>query len=212
MTAWESVGEGTPAAPVWGELRYSGELARLLADADLRTPQRLTAAPPVLLIPGFMAGDSSLSVLRHWLRRRGHPVRMSGMRINVGCAERIVSRLQEQLREFAADCGGPVVIIGQSRGGTLARALAVREPENVSALAMLGSPVCDGLAVSPSVLRTVRFLARLGDIGLPGVFSTSCKDGPCCAAFREDLAAALPPGVQAVAVHSRSDAIVDWRA
>ena len=31
-----------------------------------------------------------------------------------------------------------------------------RQPENVSGLVMLGSPVCDGLAVSPSVLRTVR--------------------------------------------------------
>jgi triacylglycerol lipase len=211
MTAWESMA-GVPVAPVWGELRYGGELARLLADAELRTPSRLTDAPPVLLIPGFMAGDNSLSVLRHWLRRRGHRVRMSGMRVNVGCAERIVSRLQEQLQGFAAECGTPVVLIGQSRGGTLARALAVREPENVSGLAMLGSPVCDGLAVSPSVLRTVRFLARLGDMGLPGVFSNSCRDGDCCAAFRDDLAAALPPGVEAVAVHSRSDAVVDWRA
>jgi len=211
MTAWESMA-GVAVAPVWGELRYSGELARLLADPSLRAPSRLTDAPPVLLIPGFMAGDNSLSVLRHWLRRRGHRVRMSGMRINVGCAERIVSRLEEQLRELAAECDAPVVLIGQSRGGTLARVLAVRDPENVSGLVMLGSPVCDGLAVSQSVLRTVRFLARLGDMGLPGVFSTNCKDGDCCTAFRDDLTAALPPGVEAVAVHSRSDAIVDWRA
>jgi triacylglycerol lipase len=203
---------GAPTAPVWGELRYGGELVRLLADAALHPPHRRGDAPPVLLIPGFMAGDNSLSVLRHWLRRRGHRVAMSGMLVNVGCAERIVTRLQAQLRELAAEGDAPVVLIGQSRGGTLARALAVREPEHVSALVMLGSPVCDGLAVSPSVLRTVRFLARLGDMGVPGVFSTSCRDGDCCAAFRDDLVAALPPGVEAVAVHSRSDAIVDWRA
>jgi hypothetical protein len=77
---------------------------------------------------------------------------------------------------------------------------------------MLGSPVRDGLAVSPSVLRTVRWLARLGDLGVPGVFSTSCKDGDCCEAFGEDLAAPLPQEIQAVAVYSRSDGIVDWRA
>lgn len=204
--------EGAPVAPVWGELRYGGELVRLLADAALRPPRRRSDAPPVMLIPGFMAGDNSLSVLRHWLRRRGHRVAMSGMLVNVGCSERIVARLQAQLRELAAESGAPVVLIGQSRGGTLARALAVREPENVSQLVMLGSPVCDGLAVSSSVLRTVRFLARLGDMGLPGVFSTSCRDGDCCAAFRDDLAAALPPGIEAIAVHSRSDAVVDWRA
>ena len=49
---------------------------------------------------------------------------------------------------------------------------------------MLGSPVRDALAVSPSVLRTVRLLARLGDLGVPGVFSTSCRDGDCCETFR----------------------------
>jgi hypothetical protein len=55
-------------------------------------------------------------------------------------------------------------------------------------------------------------MARLGDLGLPGVLSSDCRDGACCANFRRDLTAALPVGVEALAVHSRSDAIVDWRA
>jgi pimeloyl-ACP methyl ester carboxylesterase len=134
------------------------------------------------------------------------------MRANVDCAERAVTRLQAQLRAFAADCERPVVIIGQSRGGALARVLCRREPEAVAGLVMLGSPVRDGLAVSAPVLRTVRLLARLGDLGLPGVISTSCRDGACCAPFRADLTAPLPSGVKAIAVHSRSDGIVDWRA
>jgi pimeloyl-ACP methyl ester carboxylesterase len=166
----------------------------------------------VLLIPGFMAGDGSLAMLRYWLRRRGHRVAVSGMRANVDCAERSVSRLQEQLRAFAADCGRPVILIGQSRGGALARAVAVREPGIVSGLVMLGSPVRDSLAVSARVLRTVRLVARLGDLGMPGMFSSSCRDGECCAAFRADLSAPLAPGLHALAVHSRTDGIVDWRA
>jgi triacylglycerol lipase len=199
-------------APVWGELRYSGELARLLADGALRSPRRREDAPPVLLIPGFMAGDASLGVLRHWLKRRGHRVAMSGMLVNVGCAERIVSRLEEQLEQLFEQTGERVVVIGQSRGGTFARALAVRHPESVRGLAMLGSPVRDGLAVSPQVLRTVRWVAMLGDLGLPGLFSNSCRDGECCAAFREDLLSPLSDGIDALAVHSRSDGIVDWQA
>ncbi|HSZ06468.1 MAG TPA: alpha/beta hydrolase [Solirubrobacteraceae bacterium] len=209
---WEGDVERASVAPVWGELRYSGELARLLADGALRSPRRREDAPPVLLIPGFMAGDASLSVLRHWLRRRGHRVAMSGMLVNVGCAERMVSRLEDQLERLAAECERPVVVIGQSRGGTFARALAVRHPDNVCGLAMLGSPIRDGLAVSPQVLRTVRWVAMLGDLGLPGLFSTNCRDGDCCAAFREDLLAPLPSEIHAVAVHSRSDGIVDWQA
>jgi triacylglycerol lipase len=201
-----------PEAPVWGELRYGGELARLLTDARLRAPSRREDAGPVMLIPGFMAGDSSLGVMRHWLRRRGHSVAMSGMRVNVDCAEEIVRRLEAQLESFAAERGGRVALIGQSRGGALARALAVRHPELVCGLVMLGSPVCDGLAISQPVLRTVRLVARLGDLGIPGVFSTSCKDGECCTAFQADLTAPLSPDIDAVAVYSRSDGIVDWRA
>jgi triacylglycerol lipase len=208
--------EGDVAAssvgPLWGELRYGGELMRLLADGELRASRRHDHAPPVLLIPGFMAGDGSLLLMRHWLRRRGHTVAMSGMRANVDCAERAVTRLQAQVRAFAQRREAAVVVIGQSRGGALARVLARREPDAVAGLVMLGSPVRDGLAVSAPVLRTVRLLARLGDLGLPGVISTSCRNGACCAAFREDLIAPLAPGLRAIAVHSRSDGIVDWRA
>jgi pimeloyl-ACP methyl ester carboxylesterase len=199
-------------APLWGELRYSHELLRLLSDPELRSPRRRADAQPAFLIPGLMAGDSSLTVLRSWLERRGHRVSSSGMRVNVDCAERGVTRLQAHLRAFASACAEPVVLIGQSRGGALARVLAVRNPEIVSTVVMLGSPVRDSLAVAPSVLQTVRLLARLGDLGLPGVLSSSCQDGACCASFREDLTAPLPDAVRAIAVHSRSDAIVDWRA
>jgi len=201
-----------PVAPLWGELRYSGELARLLAGSALRPVRRVEGAPPVLLIPGFMAGDTSLRVMRHWLRRRGHHVSMSGILANVNCAERIVARLETQLRAFSADTGRPVALIGQSRGGALARALAVRNPESVCSLVMLGSPVRDSLAVSPAVMRTVQWVARLGDLGMPGVFSSSCHDGECCEDFRVHLRAPLADHIDAVAVHSRSDAIVDWRA
>ena len=184
-----------PVAPLWGELRYGGELARLLAENALASfPLRRRSrhrSAPVMLIPGFMAGDSSLTVMRAWLRRHGHPVSMSGMRLNAGCAEEIVSRLQEQLWSFAARCEEPVVLIGQSRGGALARSLAVREPENVSALVMLGSPVSDPLAVSPQVLRTVRLMAALGDLGVPRLFSSGCADGECCESFWADLEAPL---------------------
>jgi pimeloyl-ACP methyl ester carboxylesterase len=159
-----------------------------------------------------MAGDASLAVLRAWLRRRGHPVASSGMLVNVDCAERICARLQRRVCDLAERSGRPVALIGQSRGGALARVVAVREPEHVSALVTLGSPVQDSLAVAPQVLRTVAWVARLGDLRLPGLFSTRCRDGDCCAVFREQLRAPVADGVVSVAVHSRSDAIVDWRA
>jgi triacylglycerol lipase len=202
----------SPVAPLWGELRYGRELARLLASREFHAVQRRADAQPAMLIPGFMAGDPSLAVLRRWLRHRGHRVRMSGIRTNVGCAETIVGKLDKRLAALAQETGEPVFLIGQSRGGALARSLAVRNPRSVAGLVMLGSPVADSLAVSTQVLRTVRWVAALGDAGVPGVFSSTCKDGACCADFRAELAAPLPDGVRATAVYSRSDGIVDWRA
>jgi pimeloyl-ACP methyl ester carboxylesterase len=210
MVGGESL--AAPATPLWGELRYSGELARLLADRSLHRGAARADAPPVLLIPGFMAGDASLGVMRRWLRRRGHPVASSGMVANVDCAERITARLELSLRALADKHSERVVVVGQSRGGAIARALAVRAPDSVGALAMLGSPVREPLAVSPHVLRTVRWVAWLGDLGVPWLFSRRCHDGDCCADFRTQLSAPLAPHIKAVAVHSRSDAIVDWRA
>jgi triacylglycerol lipase len=194
--------------PLQGELRFWPELAGLLSDPRFWSPSRRGDRHPVLLIPGFLAGDASLTVMAGWLRRRGHRVRTSGIHLNVGCSGRDLDRLDDVLTAF----GEPVVVIGQSRGGTLARALAARHPDRVAALVTLGSPVLDPLAVSASVLRTIRSVAFLGDLGVPGLFSTDCRDGECCADFRSLLSKPLPSDAPALSVYSRSDAIVDWRA
>ena len=198
--------------PLRGELRYGWELARLASDPAFLRPSRQAGAPPVLLVPGFMAGDSSLAVLRGWLGRRGSPTSSAGMRMNVDCAERAVRRLEVRVQQLAERRGRRAVVIGQSRGGELARVLAARRPDSVSTLVTLGSPVLEPLNVGPVVLGAVRSVARLGDLGVPGMFSTRCADGDCCAAFREDLRAPLADDVRAVAIYSRSDGIVSWRA
>jgi triacylglycerol lipase len=195
-----------------GELRYGLELARLVRDPAFLRPRRQVDAPPVLPVPGLMAGDASLAVLRGWLRRRGSRTSSAGMRLNVDCAERTIGRLEVRLRSLVEDTGRRAVLIGQSRGGELARVLAVRHPDAVSTLVMLGSPVLEPLSVGRPVLAVLRSVARLGDVGVPGTFSTRCADGECCAPFRYDLRAPLAPELHAVAIYSRSDGIVSWRA
>jgi pimeloyl-ACP methyl ester carboxylesterase len=210
MAAPLALSEGP--APLRGELRYGLELARLLADRDFRRPIEAASRPAALLIPGFMAGDQSLGVLAGWLRRRGSRVAPSGILLNTDCAERAVGRIEARLRRLAERAERPVVIIGQSRGGELARVVALRNPDAVGTLVMLGSPVLDPLSVGPAVMGAVRSVARLGDLGIPGMFSRECGTGPCCAAFREDLLAPLPAEARAVAIFSRSDGIVSPQA
>jgi pimeloyl-ACP methyl ester carboxylesterase len=204
---------GEPAdPPLRGELRHGLEFARLVCDPTFLRPGRQADAPPVLLVPGLMAGDTSLAVLRGWLRRRGSRTSSAGIRLNIDCAERAVGRLEVPLRKLAEGAGRRVVVIGQSRGGELARVLAVRNPDAVSTLVMLGSPVLEPLNVARPVMRALNSVACLGDLGVPGMLSMQCTDGECCAAFRADLREPLTPDVRAVAIYSRSDGIVSWRA
>jgi pimeloyl-ACP methyl ester carboxylesterase len=209
---WQLAPGEAPAPPLRGELRYGLELARLFADRDFRRPSRRANGPPVLLVPGFLAGDRSLRVLEGWLERRGSHATGAGILVNADCAERAMGGIEARLRLLAERAQGRVVLIGQSRGGGLARATAVRNPDLVGTVVMLGAPVLDPLSVGPAVLGTVRSVARLGDLGVPGMLSSECRDGPCCAAFRRDLRAPLPPTVRAVAIYSRSDGIVSWEA
>jgi pimeloyl-ACP methyl ester carboxylesterase len=201
-----------PTAPLRGELRYGLELTRLLVDREFVRPSRQAAPSTVLLVPGFMAGDQSLGVLAGWLRRRGSHAATAGILLNTDCAERAVAVIESRLEQLAERLDRRVVLIGQSRGGELARVAALRNPDLVSSLVMLGSPVLSPLSVAPAVLRTVRSVARLGDLGVPWMLSAECGHGPCCAAFRDDLQAPMPPAVRSVSIYSRSDGIVSWEA
>src|SRR3954451_7870068 len=198
-------------APLRGELRYGFELVRLLADREFVRPAR-GERPPVLLVPGFMAGDQSLALLAGWLRRRGSRTAHAGIVLNTDCGERAMRGIEERVRALAEEQGERIVLIGQSRGGEFARVAAARNPEHVRALVMLGSPVCDPLHVAPSVMSALKNVARLGGLGLPGMLSMKCADGRCCADYRVDLDAPLAPPMRAVSIYSRSDGIVSWEA
>src|SRR4029077_9356384 len=136
----------------------------------------------------------------------------AGMLLNTDCAARAVERLEGRLRRLSTRSGERVVVIGQSRGGELGRALALRNEDAVSTLVMLGSPVLGPLNVGSAVLSAVRSVARLGDAGVPGMFSSECGQGECCAEFRRDLHAPMPGSVRAVSVYSRSDGIVSFKS
>jgi pimeloyl-ACP methyl ester carboxylesterase len=199
--------------PIWREARLPLEHAALLRDPVMRgegVPRGDGA--PVMLIPGFLAGDPSLSVLGRWLERIGYAPCRAGIRANVDCTARALERLEAQLERLAEGHGRPARIVGQSRGGSMARVLAVRRPDAVESIVTLGAPLSDQLAVHPLVRAQVRALALIGSLRVPGLFSYDCAEGPCCARAREDAAAPFPAGVRFTSVYSRSDGVVDWRS
>lgn len=170
------------------------------------------AGRPVMLIPGFMAGDTSLTRMALWLRSGGFTLARSGITWNTGCMERTVERLEQRLEIATAQAGQPALIVGQSRGGSIGRALAVLRPDLVSALVTLGSPLLDQLAVKPRVWPSIVTVGLLGTLGLPGMFTLSCLRGDCCARCRAAVEASFPDSVQFLSLYSRSDEVVRWES
>jgi pimeloyl-ACP methyl ester carboxylesterase len=199
--------------PIWLEGRLPLEAAALMR-SDVWSGVGVPAGGgrAVLLIPGFMAGDGTLGTMAGWLNTHGWRVKRAGFRANVACSQAACERLEERLEALAAETGSRVMIIGQSRGGVLARALGARRPDLVSGIVTLGSPVVSQLAVHPLVLGQVLLVGAMGTGRIPGLFSLDCLRGDCCETFRADLAGDFPPEVGYVAVYSRTDGIVDWRS
>src|SRR4051812_2608344 len=198
--------------PVWRELRFGLEMRALLRDERFREPPEAPESRAVMLIPGFLTGDQSLGLLGSWLKRSGHRTCRAGMRLNVDCSEAAVNRLERCLERFCEAQAEQAFIVGQSRGGTFARVLAVRRPDLVRGIVTLGSPTRAPFDVHPLVWVHGAALAALGSIGVPGVASHSCVTGSCCAGFARDLSGDFPAKVRFVSVYSRSDGIVNWRA
>ena len=199
--------------PLWRESRVGFEAARLLRSPVWRGEGvQPGAGRPVLLVPGFLAGDGSLATMAKWLRTNGYRTRRAGIRANIACSEEACARLEERLEAVADRAGRTVAIVGQSRGGVLAAALAARRPDLVSGIVTLGAPTVSMLRVHPLVLAQVGLVGALGTGGIPGLFSLRCLRGDCCERFRAALAGPFPDGVRYVAIYSRSDGIVDWRA
>lgn len=199
--------------PLWRESRIGLEAAALFRHPIHRGEGVAHAdGQPVLLIPGFLAGDDSLGIMTRWLRRTGHHTRKAGMRSNVNCSARAFELLEERLEVMAETRGEKVAIVGQSRGGNFAKVLARRRPDLVSGIVTLGSPQKDPLAIHPLVRAQVFAVGTIGTLGAPGLFRHSCLWGDCCKDFWDDLRGPLPRGTGYVSVYSKSDGVVNWRS
>jgi pimeloyl-ACP methyl ester carboxylesterase len=198
---------------IWREARAALEgvdLCRSRSALDLDASRGDGRA--VLLIPGYLAGDRSLGPLARWLGSIGYAPEQAAIRTNVDCATRTTERLVERLEAITEAHGDRAVIVGHSLGGVLGRLLATRRPDLVRAIVCLGSPLMNVNAVHPLVRANVRLVGALGDLGVPGVLSTDCLRGACCAESRRLLRGPFPDQVGFISIYSRSDGIVDWRA
>ena len=161
---------------------------------------------PVLILPGFLAGDSSTAPLRSILQSQGYWVHGWRLGRNLGPTADIVDGFVDRLQELHDRHQRPVSLIGWSLGGIYARRLARKWPELVRQVITLGSPFrikpTDRSAASALFDRLQPTHAIGLDELLPGHLTREAN--PLVLEPRPDGATALPlPAIEfAVAVEN----------
>ena len=167
-------------------------------------------AVPAVLVPGFISGDISMTILSRHLRRLGHRTFRSAIGANLGCSEAMVERLIARLEQVVAAEGRKVALVGHSRGGMIVKLAARRRPDLVEGVVVLSAPVTGTLSVAAHVRKQLEILFRLHARGWRGVISEDCVTGECAARIAAEFEAPFPAEVPYTSIYSRSDAIIDW--
>ncbi len=167
----------------------------LLVRAPSLARQSRGGGAPVLVVPGFGAGDGSTSLLRGYLALLGYRVRGWGLGRNRGNVGALIPRVTELVAALAAEEGQRLRLVGWSLGGYLVREAARERPGDVDAVVTFGSPVVGG----PKYTAVAEAYRRRG-YDLDAIEAT--------VAARERVPIAVP----ITAIYTRSDGVVAWQA
>jgi pimeloyl-ACP methyl ester carboxylesterase len=204
--------EGSAALEAARFVRRSRDERRAQGRSSYAGAGRPTGLEPVLLVPGFMAGDATLAGMAAMLRRAGYRTYRSQIHVNMGCTREAADRLELRHESIAIRRGRKVSIVGHSLGGMLARGLAARRPDLVHGIVSMGSPILAPGAVHGVLAWDAEMLTRLARAGFGGLMSEDCVAGSCARTSFEESRAPLDEATGFTAIYSRRDGIVDWRA
>ena len=211
-------GTGEPPARRWwgnhlGEMRWQAELARLLVDPVYWGDGVARGhGEPVVLIPGFLAGDASLSVMRGWLERMGYDARPSGIVANVDCSDRALDRLDALVARIHRESGRRVTLVGHSRGGHFAKALSRRHPDRVAAAVSMGAGLDRPFDISVPTKAAVAGFRAVYSRTTDRVARNGCFTDTCRCKFTQDYAGEFPDEVPLTSIYTRGDGVVRWEA
>ncbi|HZD39544.1 MAG TPA: alpha/beta fold hydrolase [Terriglobales bacterium] len=177
------------------EVRGLIELPRLLLRFPALALQPRGHGQPVLILPGYGAGDGSTIILQGYLRMLGYHARGWGLGRNKGEASELLPRILKRVSSLARRTRQKVHLIGWSFGGYLARELARERSDLVNKVITLGTPVIGG----PKYTVVADWFRQRGiDV-----------DKIAAEVERRNLIVFNTP---VIAIYSRRDAVVAWQA
>jgi pimeloyl-ACP methyl ester carboxylesterase len=188
---------------LWDPLAFR-EMSALLRDPVFRgrgVPRG--DGRPVLLVPGFLSGDWSLTVLSNWLERIGYKPHLSGILFNVQDSESLLAGLRHRLVQIESAAGSRVSLVGHSRGGLLAKVLSQRRPQSVEQVITLGAPLADTTDLALVTRHAVGVVKTANELAYGRRLSAEGR-------FAHDLR--LPPVVPTTSIYTRSDDVVNFRS
>jgi pimeloyl-ACP methyl ester carboxylesterase len=150
---------------------------------------------PVLVVPGFGAGDLATLPLRRALNKLGYAACGWGLGTNLGMRPTVKNALNQRLQKLNAEHQAKVSLIGWSLGGVFVREMARYQPQLVRRVFTLGSPI-NGRPDANNMLPLFRIANRGKPVNLDW-------EG-----FRKRSVA---PPVPCVSIYTRSDGIVAWQ-
>jgi esterase/lipase len=154
---------------------------------------------PVLVIPGFTAGDRSTVVLRKFLSSLGYLPCGWKQGVNFGARHDLFEGAGELLMQLHLEYDCRVSIVGQSLGGIYGRELAKRLPDAVRQVITLGSPFNDPEGAASKVTALYKMFNP--------EHQTKAEQF-----LHEDWELHAPPPVPTTSIYSKFDGICHWRA
>lgn len=177
------------------EARGLVELPRLLLSWPALARQPRGYGRPVIILPGYGAGDGSTAILKSYLRLLGYRARGWGLGRNTGKASELLPRILKRVASLGRRSNQKVSLIGWSFGGYLARELARERADLIGRVITLGTPVIGG----PKYTVVARAFRRRGiDVDAIAAEVES----------RNQMSLITP----VIAIYSRADAVVAWQA
>jgi pimeloyl-ACP methyl ester carboxylesterase len=180
---------------LFSEWRWIFEFGSSLATMPALLGAKRGDGHPVLVIPGFLAGDSSTEVLRRFLSYLGYETHGWELGNNFGGVYGMRAKLRARLAEIAQSSGRKVSIVGWSLGGVYARDTALAMPDETRYVITMGSPFANDISATNA--------NRLYEI-LSGENLENVAPGDL-----ERLAGPLP--MPTTSFFTKTDGIVNWR-